>query len=99
MKSLNINFKNFKSKKKNLYIKKNLDKILKKKNYIIESLKTNFNYKFDKKTLSKYSKFKNFRIIGMGGSSLGTQAIYDFLNHKIKKKFCKFNCFEIRKHN
>jgi len=87
MKSLNINFKNFKSKKKNLYIKKNLDKILKKKNYIIESLKTNFNYKFDKKTLSKYSKFKNFRIIGMGGSSLGTQAIYDFLNHKIKKKF------------
>jgi len=31
MKSLNINFKNFKSKKKNLYIKKNIDKILKKK--------------------------------------------------------------------
>ena len=23
----------------------------------------------------------------MGGSSLGTQAIYDFLEHKIKKKF------------
>jgi glucose-6-phosphate isomerase len=23
----------------------------------------------------------------MGGSSLGTQTIYDFLKHKIKKKF------------
>jgi glucose-6-phosphate isomerase len=26
-------------------------------------------------------------VIGMGGSSLGTQTIYDFLKHKIKKKF------------
>ena len=23
----------------------------------------------------------------MGGSTLGSQAIYDFLNHKVKKKF------------
>ena len=28
-----------------------------------------------------------FRIIGMGGSSLGAQAIYDFLKKKIKKNF------------
>ena len=28
-----------------------------------------------------------FQIYGMGGSSLGAKAIYDFLNHKIKKKF------------
>ena len=26
-------------------------------------------------------------MIGMGGSTLGTQAIYDFLKHKIKKNF------------
>ena len=27
----------------------------------------------------------------MGGSILGAQAIYDFLNHKIKKKFSFYN--------
>ena len=32
-------------------------------------------------------KSTNFRIIGMGGSSLGSKAIYDFLNFKIKKNF------------
>ena len=29
----------------------------------------------------------NFRVIGMGGSTLGSQTIYDFLKHKIKKRF------------
>ena len=31
--------------------------------------------------------FNDLRLIGMGGSSLGTQAIYSFLKHKVKKKF------------
>ena len=35
--------------------------------------------------VDKYKKNKNFRLIGMGGSSLGTQAIHDFLREKIKK--------------
>ena len=39
------------------------------------------------KKLEKLKKLRNFRIIGMGGSSLGAQAIYDFLKHKIHKKF------------
>ena len=29
---------------------------------------------------------KIFSVIGMGGSIIGTQAIHDFLKHKIKKK-------------
>ena len=37
--------------------------------------------------VNKYNKDLNYRVIGMGGSSLGTQAIYDFLGNKIKKKF------------
>ena len=37
--------------------------------------------------VQKYSGFKNFKIIGMGGSILGPKAIYQFLNHKIKKNF------------
>ena len=94
MKSLNINFKNFQAQKKKLHIKKNLDKILKQKNYVIDSLKKNFKYNFDKKKISEFNKFKNFRIIGIGGSSLGTHAIYDFLKHKIKKKFIFVNNLE-----
>ena len=48
-------------------------------------------FKFINKTLKKYSKFKNIIIIGMGGSILGTEAIYDFLNLKIKKKINFYN--------
>ena len=47
----------------------------------------NYINSYDKKLLNKYKKFLNFRVIGMGGSILGTQAIYDFLGYKIKKKF------------
>jgi glucose-6-phosphate isomerase len=43
-------------------------------------------------------------VIGMGGSSLGAQAIYDFLRHKIKKRFLfidnlKINNLEKKKKN
>ena len=37
--------------------------------------------------IKKYKKYSNFRIIGLGGSSLGTQAISQFLKNKIKKQF------------
>lgn len=41
--------------------------------------------KFDAK-YSNFKKYKTIVIIGMGGSILGTKAIYSFLRHKIKKK-------------
>ena len=81
-----IDFKEF-NLKKNLSLKKKLNKILNKKNSVIESLSKNYKNSYDKKFLNKYKKSLNFRVIGMGGSILGTQAIYDFLGHKIKKKF------------
>tara|TARA_B100000900_G_scaffold82747_1_gene66892 strand:+ start:340 stop:1488 length:1149 start_codon:yes stop_codon:yes gene_type:complete len=81
-----IDFKEF-NLKKNLLTKKKLNKILNKKNSIIESLSKNYKNSYDQKLLNRYKKYFNFRIIGMGGSILGTQAIYDFLEHKIKKKF------------
>ena len=81
-----IDFKEF-NLKKNLSLKKKLNKILNKKNSVIESLSKNYKNSYDKKLLNKYKKSLNFRIIGMGGSILGTQAIYDFLRHKIKRKF------------
>ena len=85
----NIDFKNFKNKTKikNHNSQKNLNLLLKKKNHILSSLGDNYKNSYKKKFLDKYKKSLNFRIIGMGGSTLGAQAIYDFLNKKINKKF------------
>ena len=82
---------NFKKINNSLYIKKNLKLILKEKNQVIESLKTSYQNNFEKKKILKYKKTTNFRIIGMGGSSLGANAIYDFLKKKIKKNFLFFD--------
>ncbi len=83
----NIKFKSFKLKKKNKKIEHHLNSLLVEENSVLKSLTTNYINKFKKKNLKKYKKFINFTVIGMGGSSLGTQAIYDFLKHKIKKNF------------
>jgi glucose-6-phosphate isomerase len=82
-----INFKNFKIKKQSSLVKKKLISILKSKNEVLNSLSQNYKNSFNKKLLLKYKKKSNYRIIGMGGSTLGTQTIYDFLRHKIKKNF------------
>jgi len=78
---------NFKKITNSLHIKKNLRSILKEKNQVIESLKISYQNNFKRKKILKYKKANNFRIIGMGGSSLGANAIYDFLKKKIKKNF------------
>ena len=85
----NIDFKNFKNKvkTKNYNSQKILKLLLKKKNHILSSLSNKYKNSYKKKFLDKYKKSLNFRIIGMGGSTLGAQAIYDFLNKKINKKF------------
>jgi len=82
-----INFKNFKIKKKNSKLKTYLKLILKKKNEVVSSLGTDYKFSFDKKKIQRYKKFSNYRLIGMGGSSLGAQAIFEFLKTKIKKNF------------
>ncbi len=82
-----INFTNFKIKKKLSVVKKNLTSILKKKNEVLNSLSQDYKSSFNKNFLHKYKKSDNYRIIGMGGSTLGAQTIYDFLNNRIKKNF------------
>jgi len=82
-----VKFTNFKIKKNSLLIKKKLISLLKSKNEILNSLSQNYKDNFTKKILLKYKRNTDYRVIGMGGSSLGTQTIYDFLKHKIKKKF------------
>ena len=95
METKHIIFKNFNNKNKQLN-KKKLSNFLKFKNLIekypfLKSLTNNYNYSFQKKNLLKFKKYNEFNLIGMGGSILGAQAIYDFLNHKIKKKFFFYN--------
>ena len=82
-----IKFKNFKTIQNTSKIKKELSNLIKKKYQLIESLSKKYKNSYSKKQISKFKKFPNFRIIGMGGSTLGTQAIHDFLKHKIKKNF------------
>jgi len=82
-----INFINFKIKKKSNLVKNFFFSLLEKKNEVLNSLSKEYKNSFNKKAINKYKKVANYRIIGMGGSTLGTQAIYDFLNHKIRSKF------------
>ena len=87
----NIKFKNFSVKSKNLHLNKIFKNL--KINYLkgqikfLLSFSKNYKYSYNKKIVHKYKKFQNFKIIGMGGSILGPKAIYQFLNHKIKKNF------------
>jgi glucose-6-phosphate isomerase len=83
----NISFKNFLIHKKKLVVKKNLNLILNQKTQVISSLSKSYKDSFSKKNIKHFNKKLDYRIIGMGGSTLGAQAIYDFLKKKIKKKF------------
>jgi glucose-6-phosphate isomerase len=87
----NIRFKNFLSKFKNNKVKKNFKELLKRELGILETLKPTYKYSYSKKLISKNKKFKNIRIIGMGGSILGIEAIYNFLKKRIKKNLTFVN--------
>ncbi len=54
-------------------------------------LNKNYKFNFDFNDLKKFKKFKKIAIVGMGGSILGIEAIYNFLKFKIKKKVYFFN--------
>ena len=92
--SKRIIFKNFKNSNNKIRINK-LRRVLKKElvvsKLLLNSLTDKYKYSFNKKDLKKFKNFKFYNLIGMGGSTLGTEAIYDFLNHKIKKKFKFYN--------
>jgi len=90
-----IKFNNFKVYKNSSKIKKKLEFLLKENNSIIQSLKKNYKDSFKIKSLKKLQKLKNFRLIGMGGSSLGAKAIYSFLGDKIKRNFIFINNLDI----
>ena len=53
-------------------------------NHIIKSLKNDYKNSYDKKSILRLKKFDRIKLIGMGGSILGSRAIYDFLKPKFK---------------
>ncbi len=89
------NFKNKNLKrsfsKKYIKILSIIKKDIKDKNKTLNVLDKNFKFNYKKNDLKNFKKFKKIVIIGMGGSILGTEAIYNFLQHKIKKKVYFFN--------
>ena len=87
----NIRYRNFSIKKNHTSIKKDLKLLLSQDLGSLKSLKNSFKYNYSKYLVSKLKKIPNVRIIGMGGSSLGAEAIYDFLAYKIKKNFIFIN--------
>jgi glucose-6-phosphate isomerase len=82
-----INFKGFRSKKNNKNIKSDLQLLLKENNKALMSLSVSYKNNYKKKIIINLKKYPYARIIGMGGSILGSECIYNFLKHKVKKKF------------
>ena len=88
--------------KKNKKQKNFLYKFLKNQNLIneypfLKSLTKDYKYSYRKKDVKSLQKFSSFNLVGMGGSVLGTEAIYDFLNHKIKKNFLFYDNLQCQK--
>ena len=91
----NIKFKNFVGKK-NPNLKKILRNIIKDKAFLnkyplLNSLTKKFKYSYQKKNIKSFKSYSKVNLVGMGGSILGAETIYDFLKHKIKKNFFFFN--------
>ena len=93
----NIQSENLKSSSSR-YLSKKFEKIfleikrdikdVKKTIHILDD-KLKFNFKT--RNLKKFKNFKTIVLIGMGGSILGSEAIYNFFKKKIKKKFYFFD--------
>ena len=64
---------------------------IKNKNKTLNVLDDKFKFNLKLKDLNKYKKFKTIVIIGMGGSILGANAIYNFFSSTIKKKVYFFD--------
>ncbi len=102
-KFLNFNYlKNFSGTFEKKFRKINLD--FKNPSKLISLLNKNYNFNFKFKDLEKFKNFKTIAVIGMGGSILGSKAIFYFLRKKIKTKVHFFddidqNKIEIFKRN
>ena len=85
--SKTIILKNFRKKKISKKNKKNLSFLLKDKSEVINSLSLNYKDKYNIRNIKKIVGNSEIRIIGMGGSILGAEAISSFFGKERKRKF------------
>ena len=78
--------KTFKKKPINSIAIKLLKSLINENNEIFNSFKTSYKDKFNNRLIKKLQKFKTILLIGMGGSILGSKAIYNFLKNKNNSK-------------
>jgi glucose-6-phosphate isomerase len=78
--------KTFKKKPINSIAIKLLKSLINENNEILNSFKTSYKDKFNNRLIKKLQKFKTTLLIGMGGSILGSKAIYNFLKKKNNNK-------------
>ena len=78
----NIKFKNFIRKKnpKTNKILRNIikDKALLEKYPLLNSLTKKFQYSYKKKNIKSFKSYSKVNLIGMGGSIIGAESIYNF---------------------
>ena len=84
-----IKIKNFIFKEKSIIKKKKIFNsfynLIKSNNEILLSMNKNYKNSFSKKLILKFKTKNTINLIGMGGSSLGAKAIYNFLENPKKK--------------
>ena len=89
-KCLNVNYR----KKLHKNYKKIINKVIIDTNNpkkTLNVLSHNFKFNFQIQDLKRFNAFKTIVLVGMGGSILGSRAIYGFLKKKIKKNFYFFD--------
>ena len=75
----------------------NIEKQVENSNSLFNILSKNYKFNFKISDIDKFKKFKSIAVVGMGGSILGSQAIYGFLKENIKKKIFFFDNLDIEK--
>ena len=88
-KTRNVQLKSLSKKFDKIFLE--IESDIKNTKKTLNVLDKNFNFNFNFKDLNKFKKFKTIALIGMGGSILGAEAIYNFFQTKIKKRIFFFN--------
>ena len=92
----------------NSHVGKNLNSQYKKKiNQIKDKIKIpnqffnlfnkDYNFSVDISDLKKFNGYKSVALIGMGGSILGAEAIYNFFKKNVKKNFYFLDDLDVSK--
>ena len=89
-----IFLKSFTKKKSDKKIKNLLNLIIHQDSQLINSMSKKYIDQYNFQRIKKITNKNDIRIIGMGGSILGAQAVYNFFKDKVKKNFFFLNNLE-----